>query len=296
MGKFCYVFGKTRQAWYYATNHSLGQTISDSLVVKLVKAIREEQPRIGTRKLYNLLSPHLNAHGIKMGRDKLFDLLERYDLLIHSRRRRAITTDSNHPYYKYDNLIQNLSLTAKNQLWVSDITYISTRAGFAYLSLVTDAFSRKIVGYCLLDNLSAKGPIAALDKALEEQNPNRYNLIHHSDRGVQYCCNDYTERLSTWRIRISMSHKGDPYQNAIAERINGILKTEFGLDKIFENIEEARQVLDKAVKVYNSKRPHSSLSYLTPDQAHELSGMIKRNWKNYQKTTCTQNQDLALTT
>lgn len=295
MGKFCYVFGKTRQAWYYAVNHSLGQTISDSVVVKLVKAIREEQPRIGTRKLYKLLSPQLKAHGIKMGRDKFFDLLERYDLLIRSRRRRAITTDSNHPYYKYENLIQNLSLTAKNQLWVSDITYISTQKGFAYLSLITDAFSRKIVGYCLLGNLSAKGPIAALDKALEEQNPTRHALIHHSDRGVQYCCNDYTEKLRVWRIRISMSRKGDPYQNAIAERINGILKTEFGLDKVFANIEEAGQVLDKAVKVYNSQRPHSSLSYLTPDQAHELSGMIKRNWKNYQKITCTQNQDLTLT-
>ena len=293
VSRFCSVFGKTRQAWYYSTHHASEQDMRDSLVVKMVKAIREEQPRIGTRKLYFLLQAQLQQHHIKMGRDKLFDLLERYDLLIRYRRRKAVTTDSNHPFYKYDNLIQNLTLTGKNQLWVSDITYISLKEGFCYLSLITDAFSRKIVGYCLWPNLSAQGCINALNKALEEHPPYRSTLIHHSDRGVQYCCNDYTQRLQAYQVQISMSHKGDPYQNAIAERINGILKEEYGMNKTFGSIEEASRVLDKNIEIYNGKRPHDSLSYLTPNQAHHLSGMIKRNWKNYSKYTCMQNQDYS---
>jgi len=229
VNRFCSVFGKTRQAWYYSTHHASEQDMRDSLVVKMVKAIREEQPRTGTRKLCFLLHAQLQQHHIKMGRDKLFEVLERYDLLIRYRRRKAVTTDSNHPFYKYDNLIQNLTLTGKNQLWVSDITYISLKDGFCYLSLITDAFSRKIVGHCLWPNLSTQGCINALSKALAEHHPSRSTLIHHSDRGVQYCCNDYTQRLQAYQVQISMSHKGDPYQNAIAERVNGILKTEYGM-------------------------------------------------------------------
>jgi transposase InsO family protein len=285
------VFGKTRQAWYYATRRSLEQEMTDTIVVKMVKEIREEQPRIGTRKLYYLLTPQLEQHGIKLGRDALFDLLERYGLLIRQRRRRAITTDSNHPYYKYDNLIQELNLTSKNQLWVSDITYLRLSENFAYLSLVTDAFSRKIVGYCLWPSLAARGSINALEIALSEQQPGKGMLIHHSDRGVQYCCSDYVEQLQTHHISISMSHKGDPYQNAIAERINGILKNEFGLHKEFRSIEEAREAVASATVLYNTKRPHDSLSYLTPESAHELTGIIKRNWKSYPGTGSRNKQD-----
>ena len=289
--RFCSVFGKTRQAWYDLNNHTAGQDMRNSIVVKMVNEIRAQQPRIGTRKLYHLLAPQLQLHRIKIGRDQLFDVLEQYGLLIRIRKRKAITTNSNHPFYKYENLIQQLSLHTKNQLWVSDITYISVKENFAYLSLITDAFSRKIVGYCLWNNLSAQGPIAALNMALEQQRPRRDELIHHSDRGVQYCCADYVQRLSAYQIRISMSAKGDPYQNAIAERINGILKTEFNLQQTFNNLEQAVESVTVAVEKYNSLRPPSSLHYLTPNQAHQLTGIIKKNWKNYNKQPCTPNQD-----
>ena len=290
--RFCTVFGKSRQAWYYAISQDERQDMTDSLVVKMIKEIREEQPRIGTRKLYFLLTPELQEHKIKIGRDKLFEVLERYGLLIRHRKRKAITTDSNHPFYKYDNLIQQLMLRTKNQLWVSDITYISLKEGFAYLSLVTDAFSRKIVGYCLWPTLAAKGCVTALEMALEKLPRHRVNggLIHHSDRGIQYCCTDYVQRLKASHIAISMSYNGDPYQNAIAERVNGILKAEFGLNKSFESIEKAKETVNSAVELYNNKRPHSSLNYLTPNQAHQLTGIIKRNWKNYKKV-CITNQE-----
>lgn len=291
--RFCTVFGKSRQAWYYDINRCEQQDMTDSLIVTMIKEIREEQPRIGTRKLYHLIIPKLKEHKIKIGRDKLFEILQRYGLLVRYRKRKAITTNSNHPFYKYDNLIQNLRLRFKNQLWVSDITYISLKQGFSYLSLITDAFSRKIVGYCLWPTLAAQGCINALEMALDQLS--RYKrfegrLIHHSDRGVQYCCGDYVQRLKASSIEISMSYNGDPYQNAIAERVNGILKTEFGLHKIFDSIEKANEVVKIAIDLYNNKRPHSSLNYLTPNQAHHLTGIIKRNWKNYKKV-CITNQD-----
>jgi transposase InsO family protein len=242
------------------------------------------------------MEPRLKQHQIKIGRDKLFEILQRYGMLIRYRKRKAITTNSNHPFYKWDNLIQNLRLTASNQLWVSDITYIQLRGCFAYLSLITDAFSRKITGYALWPTLAAEGPINALEMALDQLPVKRseMNLIHHSDRGVQYCCTDYVQRLQTSGIRISMSYNGDPYQNAIAERINGILKMEYGLSKTFDSIEKAREAVISGVETYNNKRPHDSLSYLTPNQAHHLTGIIKRNWKNYKKV-CITNQDQQLT-
>lgn len=294
VGKFCTVFGKTRQAWYYATHARLEQDMTDNLVVNLVKEIRLEQPLTGTRKLYHLLKLQLKEHNIKMGRDALFDLLDRYGLLLRCRRRKAVTTDSNHSYYKYPNLIKNMAaIEAKNRLWVSDITYLRLTEGFAYLSLVTDAYSRMIVGYCLWENLSAKGTINSLQMALQHQRPVKGKLIHHSDRGVQYCCSDYVSCLESSGIRISMSEKGDPYQNAIAERVNGILKSNW-LGHSFASIEQARQALLKAVDIYNQKRPHESLAYLTPDQAHELTGIIKRSWKNYTKVASRQHPDLQV--
>lgn len=294
VGRFCTVFGKTRQAWYYATQHRLEQDMTDNLVVNLVKEIRQEQPATGTRKLYHLLKPQLERHRIKMGRDALFDLLDRYGLLLRYRRRKAVTTDSDHPYYKYPNLIKDLPARGiKNQLWVSDITYLRIAEGFAYLSLVTDAYSRKIVGYCLWETLSAQGTINALQMALKQQQPKKGELIHHSDRGVQYCCSAYVEQLRLAGAQISMSEKGDPYQNAIAERVNGILKSNW-LGHCFATIEQARQEVAKAVRIYNEKRPHDSLAYLTPNQAHELTGIIKRNWRNYTKKPASNRADLQI--
>lgn len=236
-------------------------------------------PHLGGRKLRHMLIPLLTQHGIDMGRDKLFDLLADNGLLVRRRKRRKVaTTDPNHPYRRYPNLIKGLEILSAEQLWVSDITYISLKEDFAYLSLVTDAYSRKIVGYCLYPTLKAEGPLLALDKALDQYG-GYGNLIHHSDRGSQYCCHQYTGRLQEKGISISMTEKGDPYENAIAERVNGILKSEFRLEEEFTNFEEAKGAVDKAIDIYNDLRPHASCDYMTPAQAHQVTGKIRKRWK-----------------
>jgi transposase InsO family protein len=218
-----------------------------------------------------------------MGRDAFFRVLREYGLLIRIRRRKAITTDSNHPYRKYPNLIKEFIPIAPNQLWESDITYIIIGNGFGYLSLITDAFSRKIVGFCLHKTLSAQGTITALKQALKN-NPNIKGLIHHSDRGVQYCCHEYVEILQKNQIKISMTENGDPLENPIAERVNGILKTEL-LEDAYSSFEQAKNAIAVAISTYNHFRPHISIGDLTPFEVHSLNGGIKpkRLWKNYCK-------------
>jgi transposase InsO family protein len=238
-------------------------------------------PRIGTRKLHYMLTETLQKHSISIGRNKLFDLLAEYGLLVRRRKRRQVnTTDSNHPFRKYPNLVKELQVLRPNHLWVSDITYISMKEGFCYLSLVTDAYSRKIIGYCLYPTLKKEGSLSALRMALSniEDKP-LATLIHHSDRGLQYCCSEYTTLLGSKDITISMTEKGDPYENAIAERINGILKSEFGLDKDFDNFEQARNTVENVINIYNQFRPHASCNYLTPEQAHQKEGLLKPKWK-----------------
>jgi putative transposase len=275
---FCSLFGKSRQAWYEQIHSQSEQQLSETLILKLVSEIRRDLPHLGTRKLYHLLNGKLQGHHIKIGRDKLYELLGRHGYLLRYRRRKAYTTDSNHPYHKYPNLIRELMLSRANHLWVSDITYIRLHQGFCYLSIITDAYSRKIVGYCLHPTLSSQGAIEALLMALK-QLTGRRTLIHHSDRGIQYCCKDYVQLLEHYHIRISMTEKGDPYENAIAERVNGILKNEFELHKTFSSLSEAQQTVDDAVRKYNHIRPHSSCDYLTPVMAHEQSGWLRKRWK-----------------
>lgn len=246
--------------------------MEDAIVLKLVQEIRNELPNLGTRKLYHMLQPKLEEHRIKMGRDALYDLLAGHGLLIRrKRRRKPLTTDSRHPYYKYSNLVQFITLFRINQVWVSDITYIRVVNGFAYLSLITDAYSRKVLGYHLQNNLSSDGAIKALKMALENsgREKNTAGLIHHSDRGAQYCCYEYTGILKENFIAISMTKNGDPYENALAERINGILKTEFNLDNICQSFDQASVAVSKAVKNYNELRPHMSLQLQTPNSVHE---------------------------
>lgn len=223
----------------------------------------------------------LHQHAIGIGRDAFFDVLRAYGLLVRIRRRKAKTTDSNHPYRKYPNLIKEFIPIAANQLWVCDITYIVIGDSFGYLSLITDAFSRKIVGFCLHKTLSAQGTILALKQALKN-NPNIKGLIHHSDRGVQYCCHEYVEILKNKHIKISMTENGDPLENAIAERVNGILKTEL-LAEHFLSFAQAQQAVAIAISTYNHLRPHNSLGNRTPFEVHSLNnGAIpKRLWKNY---------------
>lgn len=275
---FCSLFGKSRQAWYDQIHNQAEQQLSETLILKLVAEIRRDLPRLGTRKLYHLLNGKLQAHNIKIGRDKLYELLSHHGYLLRYRRRKAYTTDSNHPYRKYPNLIGGLMLTRPNHLWVSDITYIRLHQGFCYLSIITDAYSRKIVGYCLHPSLSSQGAIDALLMALKQPG-SRFALIHHSDRGIQYCCTDYVQLLEHYHIRISMTERGDPYENAIAERVNGILKNEFDLHKTFNSFAEAQHAVAEAVRKYNHIRPHSSCDYLTPVMAHEQNGWLRKRWK-----------------
>ena len=222
----------------------------------------------------------LVAHSFEIGRDAMFNLLSKQGMLITKRKRRGcITTLSRHRFKKYPNIIRDFIPLAPNQLWVSDITYIHLSNGFAYLSLITDAYSRKIVGFYLSETLSAQGSLKALKMAIAN-NPNRAGLIHHSDRGVQYCCDKYVKLLTDKGIKISMTENGDPLENAIAERVNGILKQEL-LDEVFPNFKIAQEEIAIACSTYNHLRPHGSINNLKPMEAHMQTGEIKKRWKNY---------------
>jgi transposase InsO family protein len=227
------------------------------------------------------------AQGIQMGRDALFNLLRETGWLLRRRRRKTITTWSKHPFRKYRNLIKAFAPTTPNQLWVSDITYLKTQQGFVYLSLITDAYSRKIVGYDLSDNLESVNALQALLMALASTTEPRKDLIHHSDRGIQYCSHDYVGLLQQHHIQISMTENGDPLENAIAERINGILKHEYLLQQPIQNKQHAMQLLEQAVTMYNKHRPHLSCNMLTPDIIHQQQEQPKRLWKNYYRKRTT---------
>ena len=238
------------------------------------------QPRTGTRKLVVMLKNFVEPHQINFGRDALFSMLREHGLLIRKRKRKAVTTFSKHWLKKYPNLIRGFIPLAPNLL-VSDITYIIVAAGFAYLSLITDAYSRKITGFYLSKTLEAKGSIAALKMALKNCIDVK-NLIHHSDRGVQYCCADYVKILKDKNIKISMTENGGPLENAIAERVNAILKEEL-LETKYVSFEDAQKSVAKAIAIYNSLRPHSSCDMLTPNEAHKKEGELKKHWKDYYK-------------
>lgn len=274
----CRLFGKTRQGWYEQCDRKENQSLTSIIVLKLVQEKRDTLPRVGVRKLLYMIEPVLQEHNIKMGRDKLYDLLGHHGLLLRYRRRKPYTTDSNHPFRKYPNLIRELILTRAEQLWVSDITYLRLLKGFCYLSIVTDAYSRKIVGYQVHPTLASEGAVRSLIMAINTLK-RKQSLIHHSDRGVQYCCSDYVQMLEHCKIQISMTENGDPYENAIAERVNGILKGEFGLDKTFASIQQAIEATNQAVTHYNYRRPHASCDYLTPATAHEQNGILRKRWK-----------------
>jgi transposase InsO family protein len=220
-------------------------------------------PRIGGRKLYRLLLPDFDRLGYKLGRDRFFDLLKAENLLIIRRKRKRPTTDSAHGFHVYENLLLDLEVCRPYQALVADITYLRVADGFCYLSLVTDLFSRFIVGWNLSPTLEATGPLAALRMALPTIGSTR-RCIHHSDRGVQYCCNEYVQLLFRAKMRISMCWVGSPEQNAVAERVNGILKEEFLLDQQFPNFHLAFAATKEGVHTYNHLRPHTSLEYETP--------------------------------
>ena len=283
LAKICGWFGITRQAYYQNTWRQLDYSIEAELVIKEVLQIRSRHGRIGGRKLYVMLDQFLLDHQIKMGRDALFDLLAANKMLVKRRKRRVYTTHSFHWLRKYPNLIQGLVPHRPNQLWVSDITYWKCLTFYVYVSLITDAYSRMIVGYHAAKTLESIETIQALKMAIASLSDDQKSLIHHSDRGVQYCCNDYVKLLHNRSIQISMTQSGDPLENPIAERANGILKEEYLLDKKVANMAEAKLELEQAIWLYNVERPHMSISNLTPAQVHfsPIDMKPSRLWKNY---------------
>jgi len=276
----CRLFGKTRHAYYDHQWRVQDQGLKDDIVLQNVLEIREKLPGSGTLKLHEMLKKPLEGHHISIGRDYLFDLMREHHLGIRRRKRKAITTDSRHWMHTYDNLIKEMAVNRPEQLWVSDITYIRMINQWGYLSLITDAYSKKIMGYCFRKDLSAKGCIDALQMAMNARQYLQQKLIHHSDRGSQYCSGAYVNLLVKNGIAISMTENGDPYENAIAERVNGIIKTEFNLHFSAEGFAETTAKIQRAIKAYNELRPHASCDYLTPEQAHLQTGPLKKRWKN----------------
>jgi transposase InsO family protein len=234
----------------------------------MVKVERKVQSRVGGRKLHEALQPSFVAADLKIGRDYLFDILREHNMLIKPKKTTCRTTYSYHRFYTYKNLVKNMTVTRPNQVWVSDITYIRTVSGFCYLALITDMYSRKIVGYDLSDSLELAGCLRALQKALKAARP-ATGLVHHSDRGFQYCSNQYVDQLKKHGIQISMTEENHCYENAIAERVNGILKDEFYLDQCFYSTGHAYNAAKYAIEIYNSKRLHLSLGYKTPNMVFE---------------------------
>lgn len=275
------MLGITREAYYQHFWNKSAIALEQDLILQQVNKIRELQPCVGGRKLHVMLQPFLANHQIKIGRDALFDLLSASDLLVRKKRRRVYTTQSFHWLRKYPNLIKGIMPSRINEIWVADITYYKTTNGFVYISFITDAYSRKIVGYHVAETLEATHTLNALQMALKDTDSPLKGLIHHSDRGVQYCSGEYVKLLQDKQITISMTENGDPLENAIAERINGIIKQEFLEHYSLVNLKQVKERLDRSVNTYNTVRPHMSCNMLTPAVAHLNNIPIKRKWKNY---------------
>jgi len=257
----------TPQNFYARKRNRTKKELYEKLIVSLVLDERKFQPRLGGRKLFHLLESQFVKHGIEIGRDRFFDVLRKHNLLIKRKKRVARTTDSYHCLPVFYNIIDDIEVTAPHQVLVSDLTYIKVGTSFMYASLITDRYSRKIVGAYLGDTLESIGCQKALKQALK-QLPDGANTIHHSDRGCQYCCRDYVKMLNNRNVQISMTEKYHCYENSVAERVNGILKDEYSLDVCFKTKEQALKSFNQAVKLYNERRPHLGLNYATPAEVH----------------------------
>lgn len=279
----CRLFGHCRQAYYQKAHLYVEKKNREQEVVTVIKAIREEDPGIGARKIWLMMNDLFSMEWIP-GRDRLYSIMRANGLIIKTRKTHS-TTNSNHRFHKYKNLIKGLSVYRPNQLWVSDITYIELESGCCYLHMVTDAYSHKIIGWVLSDSLSASATVSALQMAIAQAGKDDLSdLIHHSDRGIQYCCNAYVNELNKYHVNISMTEDYKPTDNAIAERVNGIIKNEYVYRvRMFSDIEEARVNIGKFITFYNERRPHGSIGNQTPSAVHTQKGMQKRTWKNYYK-------------
>jgi len=276
----CELFGYSKQAYYQRSKYNYRQEVKSEILCQLIEKQRKIMPMIGGRKLLRLIEPDLPKE-LKMGRDTFFDFLREKGLLVRKPRRRVRTTYSNHWLRKYPNLVKDFIPIGPHELWVCDITYILTSEGFVYLSLITDAYSRKIIGWALGDTLEACHSVMALNMAIEQIPRGIKKVFHHSDRGVQYCSNEYVKILNKRKFRISMTESGDPRDNAIAERVNGILKDEWLNQMKFSSIEQVSTQLREIIRIYNENRPHASLDMMTPKAAHNQSGKLKKHWVNY---------------
>jgi len=278
----CRLFGFSRQAFYKQQRFQVLQQSKEGIILQQIIAMRKEQPRCGTRKLLIMLQPFLAKSKLFISRDKLFTLLSENKLLIRKRKRNTYTTNSKHFFYRYPNLSKDFTPLHAHELWVADITYIPLRERFAYLYLLTDAYSRKIVGFHVSDDMRVTSAVVALQKAIDQKPPDAI-VIHHSDKGMQYCSNDYVALLKKHHIRISMTGNADPYENAMAERVNGILKTEL-ISESYTDLKSAMQHIARCITVYNYRRVHSSLNWQIPGDVHNQKGPQVKKWKNYYKT------------
>lgn len=267
MSKLCSKVSMSRQNYYRLRSRRERLEIDEKLILELVRSERLLQPRLGTRKLQKVITPSLSDAGVAIGRDRLFGVLRTHDLLVPPLPKTTRTTDSRHVLPVFRNLIKDMVPSSPNEVWVSDITYIRTASNFVYLALIMDLFSRKIVGYHCGDSLEAAVAIRALDLALKDL-PDGERPIHHSDRGCQYCCHAYVDRLSSKGMQVSMTEEMHCYENANAERLNGILKQEYGLGYTFRNKRQALAAVEQAVHTYNTRRPHMALDYRVPEDVH----------------------------
>jgi putative transposase len=273
----CHLFGINRQVYYRRIRKISLKQSHAQIVTRLVIAQRGSMPRIGGKKLYYILEADLKA--LKIGRDKFFNILRANHLLIQPKRNYHVTTNSHHRFRKHNNLILDLEINRPEQVWVSDITYIGKREKPCYLSLITDAYSKKIVGHYVADNMNTESSLKALKMAVKHRKAKYLSLIHHSDRGLQYCADDYQKELNKDSINCSMTQNSDPYENAVAERVNGILKQEFMIDKYHLDLNLMRTVVKESIDIYNKLRPHYSNYMLTPESMHKQNEIKMRTYK-----------------
>jgi putative transposase len=259
----CKELGLSRQAYYMKKRRDAKRAKESADILDMVKGIRQEQFNVGTKKLHKML----RNTGICFGRDRLHKLLKEDDLLVKRKKKYIRTTNSKHWMRKYPNLIKGIDLSYANQVYVSDITYIRHHDGFSYLFLISDLYSRKIVGWSLSRDLRAKHAVKALRMALRREKPAK-KLIHHSDRGIQYCSKEHVNLLKKYKIGISMTEDLHVYENAVAERVNSTLKNEFELEGRFKTHQELEKGVNEVITVYNTKRLHMSINYMTPSSKH----------------------------
>ena len=272
------MFGVNRQVYYRRIQTVKRRKSRAVKVIELVESIRFQMPKIGTRKLYFMLEDELKQ--LNVGRDMLFRILKANHMLIQPKRRYHVTTNSHHRFRKHKNLVENVVPEKPEQIWVSDITYVGNRQNPMYLALVTDAYSKQIMGHDLSNSLDVSGSLRALKMAVKKRKYKNNIVTHHSDRGLQYCSNEYQNLLKRFKINCSMTESYDPYANAIAERINGILKGEFIGYKNKHSLKTMDMLIKNSIDIYNERRPHFSCFYKTPRQMHQQNEIKIKTYKN----------------